>query len=106
MARPIDPTAQYRVSIHNIGGYRYASTQPAYQDPETGKTAFCGARRPQLRSENGRRAEAERPACGANGRLGSGRNDHSEMLGCSLQQRVGGNFVVVDHGSPAFRLSL
>ena len=38
MARPIDPTAQYRVSIHNIGGYRYASTQPAYQDPETGKT--------------------------------------------------------------------
>ena len=38
MARPIDPIAQYRVSIHNIGGYRYASTQPAYQDPETGKT--------------------------------------------------------------------
>lgn len=38
MARPIDPAAQYRVSIHNIGGYRYASTQPAYQDPETGKT--------------------------------------------------------------------
>ena len=38
MARPIDPTAQYRVSIHNIGGYRYASTQPAYQDPESGET--------------------------------------------------------------------
>ena len=38
MARPIDPTAQYRVSIHNIGVYRYASTQPAYQDPESGKT--------------------------------------------------------------------
>ena len=38
MARPIDPSAQYRISIHNIGGYRYASTQPAYQDPETGKT--------------------------------------------------------------------
>ena len=37
MARPIDPTAQYRVTIHKIGGYRYASTQPAYQDPETGK---------------------------------------------------------------------
>ena len=38
MARPHDPNAQYRVSIHNIGGYRYASTQPPYQDPETGKT--------------------------------------------------------------------
>ena len=37
MARPIDPNAQYRVSIHNIGGYRYASTQPSYRDPETGK---------------------------------------------------------------------
>ena len=38
MARPVDPTATYRISIHNIGGYRYASTQPAYLDPETGKT--------------------------------------------------------------------
>lgn len=38
MARPLDPTAPYRISIHNIGGYRYASTQPAYLDPETGKT--------------------------------------------------------------------
>jgi len=37
MARPIDPSAPYRVSIHSINGYRYASTQPAYQDPETGK---------------------------------------------------------------------
>ena len=37
MARPIDPNAQYRVSIHNIGGYRYASTQPSYRDPNTGK---------------------------------------------------------------------
>ena len=37
MARPIDPNARYRVSIHNIGGYRYASTQPAYRDPDTGK---------------------------------------------------------------------
>ena len=37
MARPIDPNAQYRVTIHNIGGYRYASTQPSYRDPETGK---------------------------------------------------------------------
>ena len=38
MARPLDPAAPYRVSIHCINGYRYASTQPAYQDPETGKT--------------------------------------------------------------------
>ena len=38
MARPLDPTAPYWISIHNIGGYRYASTQPAYQDPVTGKT--------------------------------------------------------------------
>ncbi len=38
MARPIDPNAQYRISIHNIGGNRYASTQPAYIDAETGKT--------------------------------------------------------------------
>ena len=37
MARSIDPKAQYRMAIHNIGGYRYASTQPAYRDPETGK---------------------------------------------------------------------
>ena len=38
MARPLDPNAKYRISIHNIGGYRYASTQPAYFDTETGKT--------------------------------------------------------------------
>ena len=38
MGRPIDPAAPYRISIHCIGGYRYASTQPAYQDPDTGKT--------------------------------------------------------------------
>jgi len=38
MGRPVDPSAQYRISIHCINGYRYASTQPAYQDPETGKT--------------------------------------------------------------------
>ncbi|MBO6286067.1 MAG: transposase [Bacilli bacterium] len=37
MPRPIDPNAKYRVSIHNIGGYRYASTQPSYRDPNTGK---------------------------------------------------------------------
>lgn len=38
MGRPLDPAAPYRISIHCIGGYRYASTQPAYQDPDTGKT--------------------------------------------------------------------
>ena len=38
MGRPVDPSAPYRISIHCINGYRYASTQPAYQDPETGKT--------------------------------------------------------------------
>ena len=37
MARPIDPKAQYRIAIHNIGGHRYASTQPPYRDPVTGK---------------------------------------------------------------------
>ena len=37
MARPIDPNAPYRISIHNINGYRYASTQPAYRDPESGE---------------------------------------------------------------------
>ena len=38
MVRPLDPNAPYRVSIHTIGGYRYASTQPAYFDPVTNKT--------------------------------------------------------------------
>ena len=38
MARPLDPTAPYRISIHNIGGYRYAGTQPAYHDPAAEKT--------------------------------------------------------------------
>ena len=36
MARRSDPESCNRVSIHNIGGYRYASTQPAVTDPETG----------------------------------------------------------------------
>ena len=38
MARSLDTTAPYRISIHNIGGYRYAGTQRAYKDPATGKT--------------------------------------------------------------------
>ena len=38
MARPLDPNAPYRISIHTNNGYRYASTQPASKDPVTGKT--------------------------------------------------------------------
>ena len=37
MARPVDPESQFRVKIHNNGGYTYASTQPPYTDLETGK---------------------------------------------------------------------
>ena len=36
MPRKPDPVAQYRISIHIDKGYRYASTQPATVDPETG----------------------------------------------------------------------
>lgn len=38
MARPLDPNAPYRISIHTNNGYRYASTQRASKDPSTGKT--------------------------------------------------------------------
>ena len=79
---------------------------PQVQTLTRGQFAFCGGRRPQLRSENGRRAEAERSACGTNGRLGFGRDDHREVLSGPLQQCIGGNFIIVDHGSPAFRLTL
>ena len=37
MARPVDPDAPYRVTIHTTNGYRYASTQPSMVNPETGK---------------------------------------------------------------------
>ena len=37
MARPVDPLAPYRVSLHVTNGYTYANTQPAYTDPDTGK---------------------------------------------------------------------
>ena len=40
MGRPSDPNAQYRISIHQNNGYRYASTQPALKDPVTGKTTY------------------------------------------------------------------
>ena len=40
MARPVDPNAQYRVKLHNISGYMYASTQPPTVDPDTGKKKY------------------------------------------------------------------
>jgi hypothetical protein len=40
MARPVDPDAQYRVKLHINNGYTYASTQPPYIDPDTGKKKY------------------------------------------------------------------
>ena len=40
MARPVDPDAQYRLKPHINGGYTYASTQPSYIDPDTGKKKY------------------------------------------------------------------
>ena len=40
MSRPSDPNAQYRVKLHKNNGYTYASTQPPYIDPETGKKKY------------------------------------------------------------------
>jgi hypothetical protein len=40
MARPVDPNAQYRVKPHINSGYTYASTQPSYVDPDTGKKKY------------------------------------------------------------------
>ena len=40
MPRKPDPGAQYRISIHVDKGYRYASTQPAVVDPETGTRKY------------------------------------------------------------------
>jgi len=40
MARPVDPSAQYRVKPHETKGYVYASTQPSYIDPQTGKKKY------------------------------------------------------------------
>lgn len=40
MARPVDPTAQYRIKLHITNGYTYASTQPPRIDPETGKKKY------------------------------------------------------------------
>ena len=40
MARPVDPKAQYQVKPHVTKGYVYASTQPSYIDPQTGKKKY------------------------------------------------------------------
>ena len=40
MARPIDENAQFKVKPHVTKGYTYASTQPPYIDPETGKKKY------------------------------------------------------------------
>lgn len=40
MGRRPDPNAQYRIAVHVDKGYRYASTQPAVIDPETGKRKY------------------------------------------------------------------
>ena len=40
MARHEDPDTQYRVRKHINGGYIYASTQPPYIDPTTGKKKY------------------------------------------------------------------
>jgi hypothetical protein len=40
MARPVDPDSQYRVKLHVTKGYTYASTQPPFIDPETGKKKY------------------------------------------------------------------
>lgn len=40
MPRPIDLSRTYKVSIHAYSNYRYASTQPAFIDPDTGKRFY------------------------------------------------------------------
>jgi len=40
MPRPVDPEAQYRIKPHVTKGYTYASTQPSYPDPITGKKKY------------------------------------------------------------------
>ena len=37
MGRPLDPQAPYRVRLHVSNGYTYASTQPSFIDPRSGK---------------------------------------------------------------------
>jgi len=40
MGRHSDPSAQFRVKPHITKGYTYASTQPPYIDPDTGKKKY------------------------------------------------------------------
>ena len=40
MGRQPDPDAQYRIKPHITNGYAYASTQPPYIDPDTGKRKY------------------------------------------------------------------
>jgi transposase len=40
MTRPVNPNAQFRVKPHVTNGYTYASTQPPYVDPVTGKKKY------------------------------------------------------------------
>ena len=40
MPRPVNPDAQYCVKPHTTKGYTYASTQPPYIDPNTGKKKY------------------------------------------------------------------
>jgi len=40
MARPVNPNAQYTIKLHVTNGYTYASTQPPYLDPKTGKKKY------------------------------------------------------------------
>jgi transposase len=40
MPRQVNPNAQYRVKPHVTNGYTYASTQPPYVDPSTGKKKY------------------------------------------------------------------
>ena len=40
MARPANPDSQYRIKPHIVNCYKYASTQPAIIDPNTGKKKY------------------------------------------------------------------
>jgi len=40
MSRLVDPNAQFRIKPHVTKGYTYASTQPSYPDPATGKKKY------------------------------------------------------------------
>ncbi|MDO5532012.1 hypothetical protein [Sutterella sp.] len=54
MSRPIDPEAPYRMRIHRMGKYVYASTQPGQTDPKTGKRTHAYAHWGRLDPETNR----------------------------------------------------